>query len=59
LDNSNKEKICSLFKSDEDRKSALLKEVNLEAKPEDAEAIKEPQISFIGDKGYKSQVVLI
>ena len=34
----------------------LLKEVNLEAKPKDAEAINKPQISFIGDKGYKSQV---
>jgi len=45
-----------LFKSAEERKLLLLKEIKLEAKPEDAEAIRKPQISFIGDKGYKSQV---
>jgi len=37
-------------------KLELLKELNSEAKPKDAEAIRKPQISFIGDKGYKSQV---
>ena len=42
-----------LFKSDEERKLHLLKEVNLEAKLEDTEAINKPQISFIVDKGYK------
>ena len=42
-----------LFKSEEERKLHLLKEVNLEAKLEDTEAINKPQISFIVDKGYK------
>ena len=46
-----------LFKSDEDKKLFLLKELNLEAKLDDAEAINKPQITFIGDKGYKSQVI--
>jgi len=45
------------FKSAEERKLALLRELNSEARPESAEAIKKPQIPFIGDKGYKSQVI--
>ena len=53
LANSNKDKIWSLFKSEEERKLLLLKGVNLEAKLEDGEAINKPQISFIVDKGYK------
>ena len=42
--------------TDEVIKFLLEKEANWEAKLEDTEAITKPQISFIGDKGYKSQV---
>tara|TARA_Y100001968_G_scaffold60103_1_gene51060 strand:+ start:1550 stop:1693 length:144 start_codon:yes stop_codon:yes gene_type:complete len=44
------------LRSEEERKLFLLKEVNVDARLEDSEAINKPQISFIGDKGYKSQV---
>ncbi len=44
------------FKSADEIKWVLLRELKLDAKLEDAEAIGKPQISFIVDKGYKSQV---